>query len=137
MSRESFETVREVLVALNRRDADRYLACCTDDIELIPATGRIEGGYIGRSGIQRFFADLGDTAPDIEVEIEQLETVGQNVRKPSKPPGCRSSARETPANRAVESGARYVPRSYPRIVEVLRVADRSRPLAGQPLHARL
>ena len=79
MSRESFETVREVLVALNRRDADRYLACCTDDIELIPATGRIEGGYIGRSGIQRFFADLGDTAPDIEVEIEQLETVGQNV----------------------------------------------------------
>ena len=79
MERESFETVQEVVVALNQRDVGRYLACCTDDVELIPATASIEGGYTGRSGIQRFFADLQDTAPDIQVEIERLKTVGQSV----------------------------------------------------------
>jgi len=79
MSEENVEIVREVLVALNRRDVDGYLACCTDDVELFPATAPVEGGYTGRSGIQRFFADLTDTTPDIEVEIEELKTVGQNV----------------------------------------------------------
>jgi ketosteroid isomerase-like protein len=79
MSQEKFEAVRKVLIALNERDVDAYLACCTNDVELVPATMAIEGAYGGRSGIQRFFADLRDTAPDIRMEIERLEPVGQNV----------------------------------------------------------
>jgi hypothetical protein len=79
MSQEKFETVRRHLVALNARDVNGYLACCTDDVVLVPVTVAIEGEYTGRSGIERFFADLSDTAPDMEVEAEQLETVGQNV----------------------------------------------------------
>jgi hypothetical protein len=79
MSREKFETVRKVLAALNERDVDGYLTCCTEDVELVPATVAIEGGYTGRSGIQRFFVDLRDAAPDIQVEIERLEAFGQNV----------------------------------------------------------
>jgi hypothetical protein len=71
--------VQRVLVALNARDVDGYLACCTDDVVLIPVTAAIEGGYMGRRGIERFFADLRDTAPDIELEAERLKTVGQNV----------------------------------------------------------
>ena len=79
MARESFATVRKVVVALNQRDVDGYLACCTEDVELVPATAAIEGGYTGRSGIQRFFADLHDTAPDIQVDIERLESVAPHV----------------------------------------------------------
>lgn len=79
MSRGRFETVRRVLAALNERDVEGYLACCTDDVELIPATGAIEGGYTGRSGIQRFFADLRDTAPDIQVETERLQAINNRV----------------------------------------------------------
>jgi hypothetical protein len=79
MSRERFETVRTVLVALNERDVGGYLACCTSDVELIPATAGIEGGYTGRDGIERFFADLQDTAPNIHVVVERLESVGQKV----------------------------------------------------------
>jgi hypothetical protein len=79
MSSERFETVQEVLAALNARDVDGYLACCTDDVEFVPATVAIEGGYTGRSGIQRFFDDLRDTIPDIQVEAERLEVVGENV----------------------------------------------------------
>jgi ketosteroid isomerase-like protein len=79
LQQRKFETVRKVLVALNKRDADGYLACCTDDVELVPATAAIEGTYVGASGIQQFFSDLQETAPDIQVEAERLEAVGENV----------------------------------------------------------
>ena len=79
MSQEKFETVRRYLAALNARDVDGYFACCTDDVVLVPATVAIEGEYRGRRGIERFFADLRDTAPDMVVEAERLEAVGQNV----------------------------------------------------------
>jgi hypothetical protein len=79
MSQQKFETVRRYLVALNARDLDACLACCADDVVLVPVTVAIEGEYTGRSGIERFFADLRDTVPDMEVEAERLETVGQNV----------------------------------------------------------
>lgn len=79
MSQEKFEAVRDLVVALNARDVDGYLAACTDDVELVPATAAIAGTYRGLSGIQQFFADIHDTAPDIGVEIERLEMVGDNV----------------------------------------------------------
>jgi hypothetical protein len=79
MSGEKFEAVRTVVAALNERDVDRYFACCSADVELIPATGSIEGGYMGRRGIERFFADLGDAAPDMQLQVERLEIVGKNV----------------------------------------------------------
>jgi ketosteroid isomerase-like protein len=79
LSQEKFETVRHAVVALNERDVDGYLACCADHVELVPATVTIAGTFTGRSGIVRFFADLQDTAPDFQVEIEHLETVGENV----------------------------------------------------------
>ena len=79
MSHEKFETVRSYLAALNARDIEGLLACCTDDVVLVPVTVAMEGEYTGRSGIERFFADLRDTAPDMEVEAERLETVGKSV----------------------------------------------------------
>ena len=79
MSQEKFQAVRDVVAALNERDVDGYLACCEERVELVPATAAISGTFIGRSGIRRFFADLQDTAPDIRVEVEHLEPVGENV----------------------------------------------------------
>jgi ketosteroid isomerase-like protein len=79
MSREKFDAVRTVVAALNERDVDRYLACCASEVELVPATGAIEGGYTGRRGLERFFADLGDAAPDMRLQIERLEIVRENV----------------------------------------------------------
>jgi ketosteroid isomerase-like protein len=79
VSQQKFEAVRNVVVALNERDVDGYLACCTDDVELVPATVAVAGTYRGARGIQRFFADLQDTAPDIQVAIERLEVVGGSV----------------------------------------------------------
>ena len=79
MSRENEELVHKLFAALNRRDLDAYLACCVEDVELHPVTSGIEGSYVGREGIRRFFADLADASPDFQIEVERVEAVGQRV----------------------------------------------------------
>ena len=69
------EVVRRAIAAANERDVDRYLALCTDDIQLqTPWTG-IEGVYEGRDAIRRFFTDLRDTASDFHLSIERLDSI--------------------------------------------------------------
>jgi hypothetical protein len=75
MSEENFELIRRVITALNDRDIDAYLTCCTEDVRLQPAWSTVEGDYEGPDGIRRFFSDLGDTLPDFRLEIEDLEPV--------------------------------------------------------------
>jgi ketosteroid isomerase-like protein len=79
MSQDNFETVRKHFDALNARDVDAFLACCTDDVEVLPTIAPIEGAYRGRAGIERFFADVLDTAPDFEVKSERMEAIGGKV----------------------------------------------------------
>jgi hypothetical protein len=75
MSEENFEVIRRVITALNDRDIDGYLSCCTEDVRLTPAWEAVAGIYEGPDGIRRFFSDLGDTAPDFRIDIERLEPV--------------------------------------------------------------
>jgi ketosteroid isomerase-like protein len=78
MSREKVETAGRCLDVVNRRDVDGYIACCTDEVELRTALVLLEGVLKGRDGIQRFFADIQDTAPDFWLDIERLEAVGSD-----------------------------------------------------------
>jgi ketosteroid isomerase-like protein len=76
MSQENVETVKRAVAAVNARDIDRYLDCCTEDIELrIVAMATIGGVYSGQAEIQRFWADISDTVPDFRIEIERLEPI--------------------------------------------------------------
>jgi ketosteroid isomerase-like protein len=76
MSQEDLETVKRAVAAVNARDIDRYLDCCTEDIELhFVAMAAVGGVYIGRDAIQRFWTDIADTAPDFRLEIERLEQI--------------------------------------------------------------
>ncbi len=78
MSQKNLETVQRLLDALNHRDVDRYLTCCTDDIELRPPTTAIEGAYEGRAGIRRYFAEIEDTGPDFRLDVDSIEAAGAN-----------------------------------------------------------
>jgi ketosteroid isomerase-like protein len=70
------QTVKRAVAAVNARDIDRYLGCCTEDIELhFVAMEALGGIYIGRDAIQRFWTDIADTAPDFRLEIERLEQI--------------------------------------------------------------
>jgi ketosteroid isomerase-like protein len=76
MSQENLEIVKRAVAAVNERDIDRYLDCCTQDIELhVVAMAAVGGVYIGRDAIQRFFTDIADTTPDFRLEIERLEKI--------------------------------------------------------------
>jgi ketosteroid isomerase-like protein len=75
MSEENFEVIRRVTTAVNNRDIDGYLSCCTEDVQLQPAWSAVTGNYEGPDGIRQFFSDLSDTMPDFRIEIERLEAV--------------------------------------------------------------
>jgi ketosteroid isomerase-like protein len=76
MSDDNVEVVRRAVSALNERDIDRYLACCTEDFELVTPLAPIGGVYEGADAIRRFFADIQDTSPDFRLDLERVEAVG-------------------------------------------------------------
>jgi ketosteroid isomerase-like protein len=76
VTRENIQVVERAIAAINERDLESYLACCTEDIQLHTPITAIEGAYEGRGGIRRFFADIGDAGPDFRVTVERLEAIG-------------------------------------------------------------
>jgi ketosteroid isomerase-like protein len=68
--------VRRALEALNHGDVDRYLNCCTGDIELRPPTSAIEGAYEVQAGVRRFFGEK--EAADLHLDAETIQAVGAN-----------------------------------------------------------
>jgi steroid delta-isomerase-like uncharacterized protein len=76
MSQENVELVRRAIAAVNERDIDAYLACCTDDVQLVTPLAEIGGSYDGHEAVRRFFADINDTSPDFQLTAERIEAVG-------------------------------------------------------------
>jgi ketosteroid isomerase-like protein len=73
MSEENVKVVERAIAAINERDIDGYLACCTEDIQLqMPG---VAGVYEGADGIRRFFADIEDAGPDFRIDIQRTEGV--------------------------------------------------------------
>ena len=62
VSQQNLEIVERAVAAVNERDLDAYLACCTDDVELATPLEGVAGVHTGAVGIRRFFSDIGDTA---------------------------------------------------------------------------
>jgi ketosteroid isomerase-like protein len=76
MSLENVETVRRAIAAINARDIDAYLACCTESVELfLPMAG---AQYLGADGIRRFFTDIEDIGPDFRIEVERVQAIGDS-----------------------------------------------------------
>jgi ketosteroid isomerase-like protein len=78
VSGENLEVVKRAIAALNQRDIDRYLACCTPTIELRMPMAPIESVYQGPEGIRRWWADTADVDPGAQLQLEHLEAVGEN-----------------------------------------------------------
>jgi ketosteroid isomerase-like protein len=75
MSQENVEVIERAIAAINARDLDGYLECCTEDIELLTPLAAIGAEYNGAWGIRRWFTDLEDVGPDFRLELERAETV--------------------------------------------------------------
>jgi ketosteroid isomerase-like protein len=76
VSQQNIEVAERLVGAVNERDIDAYLACCTHDIQLRTPWAPVEGTYEGRQAIRRFFADISDALPDFRLSIERADAVG-------------------------------------------------------------
>jgi ketosteroid isomerase-like protein len=76
MSEENLKVVERAIAAIDERDIDGYLACCTEDVRLRTPLSPVAGLYEGADGIRRFFADIEDTGPDFQLDLERLQSVG-------------------------------------------------------------
>jgi ketosteroid isomerase-like protein len=73
MSQENVETVGRAIAAINARDVDAYLACCTENVELLmPLAG---ADYVGADGVKRFFTDIEDIGPDFRLEVQRVQAI--------------------------------------------------------------
>jgi ketosteroid isomerase-like protein len=75
MSEESGRLVERAIAAINARDIEGYLACCTENIKLETPMAAVGGVYEGIDGIRRYFADIEDAGPDFRIELDGVEEV--------------------------------------------------------------
>ena len=76
MSQENVETVGRAIAAINARDIDAYLACCTENVELL--TPFVGADYLGSDGIRRFLTDIEDASPDLRIEAQRVQAIGDS-----------------------------------------------------------
>ncbi|MCW3058138.1 MAG: hypothetical protein JWO21_2107 [Solirubrobacterales bacterium] len=76
MSEENVRLVERAIAAINARDIDAYLACCTENVELLqPMVG---SQYFGADGIRQFFTDIEDIGPDFRIEVQRVQAIGDS-----------------------------------------------------------
>ena len=76
MSEENVRLVERAIAAINARDIDGYLACCTENVELLLPMAGAE--YLGADGIKRFFTDIEDIGPDFRIEVQRVQAIGDS-----------------------------------------------------------
>jgi ketosteroid isomerase-like protein len=77
MSQKNARLVEIAIAAINARDIDAYLACCTENVELLlPMAG---ADYLGADGIRRFFTDIEDVGPDFRIEVQRVQAIGDST----------------------------------------------------------
>jgi ketosteroid isomerase-like protein len=80
MSQENVEVVRRLLDAFNARDLDRFSDQTTPDFEWSPSMVAIEGEvFVGRAGIETYFARMIDGWDTFRVEDGELRDLGDRV----------------------------------------------------------
>jgi ketosteroid isomerase-like protein len=78
MSKENVETVGQAIAAINARDIDAYLACCTENVELLTPLAPLGAEYVEADGIRRFFTDIEDVSPDFRIAVQSVHAVGDS-----------------------------------------------------------
>jgi hypothetical protein len=55
---------------------DGYLACCTENVELLAPMAGAE--YLGADGIRQFFTAIEDAGPDFRIEVQRVQGIGDS-----------------------------------------------------------
>jgi ketosteroid isomerase-like protein len=73
--RENVGLVERAIAAINARDIEGYLSCCTEDVKLETPMAAVGGVYEGIDGIGRYFTDIEEAGPDFRIELDGVEEV--------------------------------------------------------------
>jgi ketosteroid isomerase-like protein len=76
MSQMNVEIVERAVAAINARDLEGYVACCTEDIELHTPLAPVAGVYVGANGTRQFMVDIEDAAPDFRIDLQHAAVLG-------------------------------------------------------------
>jgi ketosteroid isomerase-like protein len=76
MSPENVRRAYRVIEAFNRRDLGAFLALMHDDVQAGSRLTPMEGEYQGHEGTRRWWANLLDAMPDLDVVVDDVETRG-------------------------------------------------------------
>ena len=78
MSRENLEIAKRNVEAFNRLDVDGFVECTTPDFEWFPvgATALEGGSFLGREGVEKYFAELRDTWEEIRLVAQEFRDLG-------------------------------------------------------------
>jgi ketosteroid isomerase-like protein len=75
MADATLRLVERAIAAINARDVEGYLACCTENIRLETPMAAVGGVYEGTVGIRRYLTDIEEAAPDFRIELDGVEEV--------------------------------------------------------------
>jgi ketosteroid isomerase-like protein len=80
MSQENVEIVLRGVGALNREDAEAFMALCDAGFEmrLVGAVGE-PVRYVGADGVRQFFRDMSESWADWGFEVERSRDLGEQV----------------------------------------------------------
>jgi ketosteroid isomerase-like protein len=78
MSQENVEVVRRAIEAYSSHDLDAHLLLMDSEVEM---TSRLIGlgTYLGHDGVREYWQDIFRTLPDLHVEIQELQDLGDLV----------------------------------------------------------
>jgi ketosteroid isomerase-like protein len=71
--------IERAIAAVNARDIEGYLACCTENVRLETPLAAVGGVYEGIEGIRRFLTDVEDATPDFQIELDGTEEVDDQL----------------------------------------------------------
>src|SRR5256885_16031232 len=74
------DLVKRVISAVNERDVEAYLACCTDDIQLYSPVALFTGPNEGAAGNRRVFPGHQGARPPLPLGVGNLGKVGGHGR---------------------------------------------------------
>jgi hypothetical protein len=76
MSHENVRRAYRIIEAFNRRDLDDFLTLMDADVQAGSRLAAMEGEYHGHDGTRRWWANLLDAMPDLDVEVDDVEVRG-------------------------------------------------------------
>jgi hypothetical protein len=72
MARGNVEAAREFTALFNAHDIDGLVRRAAPDIVIVAQRPAIEGALVGHEGVRRWAQGYFDTAPDAQVEIDEI-----------------------------------------------------------------